>query len=235
MKKLSLLVATLLIATVGSVYAAFIYPGANGTATSTSYRTIYLEQSQQSGNIGDFSLASDIDKITLDQAYHAPDLVNSDYTVTMLTKFKTTNNTNPQVKFTFTPKAGANATIKSVGVDSYIYFGFVVNHTYDDPTTEAVENDPIFSVTYNKTNCITIHNVDYAGELNDKNYKWTKEDDGSFSVTLTHIDTVEKIVNLSKTFVLDTIEEYEAFKEAMGDEFVNLVVTATTIKPDELV
>lgn len=234
MKRLSLLVATLLIATIGSVYAAFIYPGANGTATSTSYRTIYLEQSQQAGNIGDFSLSSDIDKITLDQAYHDPELINSDYTVTMLTTFKTLNNTDPQVKFTFTPKAGANATIKSVGVDSYIYFGFVVNHTYDDPTTETVENDNIFSVTYDKTNYITIHNTDYDGELNDRNYKWNKED-GSFTITLTHIDTVEKIVKLSKTFKLDTIEEYEAFKEAMGDEFVNLVVTATTIQPNESV
>ena len=232
MKRLSLLVAMLLIATIGGVYAAFIYPGANGTATSTSYRTIYLEQSQQSGNIGDFSLESDIDKITLDQTYHDPDLVSSDYTVKMITTFKTEGNTNPSVKFTFTPKAGANATIKSQGVDSYIYFGFVVTHTYDDPTTEAVETDPIFSVTYDKTNFITIHNTDYDGELNDRNYKWTEED-GVFTVTLTHLDTVEEIVNLSKTFKLDTIEEYEAFKEAMGDEFVNLVVTATTISPSQ--
>ncbi|MBO7215258.1 MAG: hypothetical protein J6V66_07210 [Clostridia bacterium] len=234
MKRLSLLVAMLLVATIGGVYAAFIYPGANGTATSTSYRTIYLEQSQQSGNIGDFTLASDIDKITLDQTYHDPELKNSDYTVKMITTFKTEGNKNPQVKLTFIPKAGANASIKSIGVDSYIYFGFVVNHTYDDPTTDAVENDAIFSVTYDKTHYITIHNTDYDGNLDDRNYIWNKELDGTFTVTLTHIDTVEEIVNLAKTFKLDTIEEYTKFRESMGDEFVNLVVTATTINPESV-
>lgn len=231
MKKLSLLVATLLIATIGGVYAAFIYPGQTGGAKGEVNRAIYLEQATQSGNIGDFTLSSDINKISLDQKKHDPELVNSDYTVVMTTTYNNESE-NPNIKIVFKPKTGANATIKSKCVDSYIYFGFVSSHKYDDPTTTEVESLDIFTVpNYDAAHCITIHNTDYVGTEDQFNYKWTRETDGTFSVTLTAITSVDQMVQLANTFVLDTIEEYEAFKQAMGDELVNLIVTATTVKP----
>ncbi len=227
MKRLSLLVAIFLIATIGGAYAAFIYPGAQGNATSEHSRAIYLESATQSGNIGDFAISSNITRISMDQTSHDENLVNSNYNVKM--KFEYSAGSYPEILLTFTPKAGASEEIKTNGKTTYVYLGFVTDHVYDDPSTPNADNIAIFDVPYDKTQVITIHPKNYSTELGANELKWGEPVDGVFTVQLTMINTEEKLVQLTKDFNLDSIEKYEAFKTALGDTFVNLLVTATTV------
>ena len=228
MKRLSLLVAIFLIATIGGAYAAFIYPGAQGNATSEHTRAIYLESATQSGNIGDFAISSNITRISMDQTSHDENLVSSNYNVKM--KFEYSAGSYPEISLTFTPKAGASEDIKTNGKTTYVYLGFVTDHVYDDPSTPAADNIKIFDVPYDKEQVITIHPKNYSTALGANELKWGEPDvNGVFTVQLTMINTEEMLVKLTQNFELDSIEKYEAFKTALGDTFVNLVVTATTV------
>ena len=60
----------------------------------------------------------------------------------------------------------------------------------------------------------------------DANVTWTPESDGSFSYTL-NADQLKTMISLSRTFVLDTKAEHDAFRTALGGNIVARVTDGT--------
>ena len=213
MKKLGLVVGSLVLATIGGVYANWVY--LTDTNININHRVAAFGMTDITNGVaqvGSYTVEDNIGTFEIDQK----DTVTPDYTAVLLRQYDT--GSAPQITITFTTQVGASEVIKENGIETYVYFGFSTMPTYDDPTTGAVEADEIFNVTYDIDNYITI------GCANDPSatYKWSATGtEGVLSVTLNISE--EDLITLN-TFVLDSIEKNQAFEDALSE--FNIWVTS---------
>lgn len=216
MKKLGLVVGSLVLATIGGVYANWVYLGNTNVSLTHGVGTFGMaDVIQDSGaTVGMYTAGGNIKDFTIDQK------AADNYTAVLKTNYEDESDTSPEITITFTAKTGAANDIVENGIQTYLYFGFASMPTYDDPTTDAVETDEIFSVVYDASNYITIGRVDDTSAK----YKWSKT--GTAGVLEVQINdlALADIISLN-TFVLDSIEKNRAFEAAL-DEF-NMYVTSS--------
>ena len=136
--------------------------------------------------------------LTIDQA-------NEDHEAKLV--FGSNNDEEPYLKVTFTPAANAPQAIKENAVPSEVYFTVTTTMQYDGVDIFTFSNP--------------------GNGVLDNTFTWTKESDGTFTYTMNKAE-LEAAISLSKTFVLDTKAEHDAFGEALAGN-IKVWVTDGTV------
>lgn len=208
MKKLSILIALMLVVTISGVYAAWSYAGTNDIADAFAESKITIADVELTGANGVYTIESNL-ILTVDQANdkHEAKLVFS------------ANDGNPvHMTVTFKPASNAPAAIKENAVPSELYFGTTV------PMQYKIDGEGNYSATGTPTDILKFKNVS-NGNL-DVNVTWTKQADGSFTYTLDQA-ALEEQIQLTQTFVLDLKSEHDAFREALSGNVIARVTDGT--------
>jgi len=202
MKKLSLLVALMLLVTIGGVYATWSYAGTNDIADAFAEATITITDAELTGANGTYSITSNL-VLSVDQASVAHDakLV-----------FASTNGDPIYLKVTFTPSPNAPDDIKEHAVPTELYFGTTTPMQYKidaQGNYDAVNGTP--------TDILKFNNV--ANTTFEENVVWNEEADGTFTYTMDQT-ALEQEIQLSRTFVLDIKAEHDAFRDALNGNVI---------------
>ncbi len=198
MKKLSILIALMLLVTVGGVYATWSYAGTNDIADAYAEAKVTITDATLTGANGTYKVESNL-VLTIDQATddnHEAKLV-----------FDSNNSEEIFLKVTFTPSKNAPETIKENAVPSELYFGTTTTMQY------KMDEEGNYSETGTPTDIFTFSNSG-NGTL-DNTFTWTKEANGTFTYTM-YEDDLKDAIQLSQTFVLDLKSEHDAFRTALN-------------------
>ncbi len=200
MKKLSVLIALLLCVTIGGVYAAWSYAGTEDIADAYAEAKVTIADAELTGANGTYKIESNL-VLTVDQA-------NEDHEAELV--FASNNSDAIFLKVTFTPAANAPQDIKDGAVPSELYFGTTTTMQYKMDAEGNYDADgtatDIFTFT-NPSDGVFSPNVD-----------WNKEED-AFTYTLDETQ-LKSMISLSRTFVLDTKGEHDAFREVLNGNIV---------------
>ncbi len=216
MKKLSILIALVLCATIGGVYAAWTYAGTDDIADAYSEAKITITDAELSGANGTYAITSNL-VLTVDQAdeNHYAKLVFA------------SNNSDPIfLKVTFTPSANAPDSVKENAVESELYFttSTAMEYKVDAEGNYSEEGTPVKILTFSNP----------GNGILDNKFVWHKEDDGTFTYTLdqTALEDMimlnEDVNGTGETFRLDTKAEHDAFREACNGNVVARVTDGKT-------
>ncbi len=217
MKKLSTLIAILLIATIGGVYATWNY--SQGEVTS---RTSYFD---------------DITKITdkvVDNAKGEIVITKNDLAITIddsdndhFAEWKLTGS----LTVTFTPNAGADQTVKDSGID--LEWSLLTTNSGTGSTTWVYEGVNVFFV---KTDAVTLSKDNADKTSTPGSFIWTIEASDliskitfyntEYSDTVNRPTTGETPVN--SNLKLDTVAKYDAFKLALHSGTIGIKIAEKT-------
>lgn len=208
MKKLSAIIALAVCLTIGGVYAAWHYAGTDDIADVFAEAKVTITDATLDGANGVYTITSNL-VLEVEQANdaHEAELV-----------FKSNNSEDIFLKVTFKPASFAPDDIKESAVPSELYWGTTV------PMQYKVDGEGNYSATGTPVDIFTFSNV--SNDHLDENITWTPESDGSFSYTL-DVDDLKGMISLSRTFVLDTKAEHDAFRAALGGNIVARVTDGT--------
>ena len=191
MKKLSTLIAIILIATIGGVYASWNYANSSTGFGIHDEKAILLTEAVQEGAAGAYTLTHNIDTISIEPE------TQENKKAEMVATY-TAGASTPSITLTFTPKSNASKEIKTNGVKSYVYFGMAQDLQW--------QGNSVFGFTYGKTSPITIDIMGSGAQ-----YAWEDEDeDGVFTCTINFTE-IEDIVELATDVYLPSIEDYNSF------------------------
>ncbi|MBQ9706497.1 MAG: hypothetical protein IJV78_01235 [Clostridia bacterium] len=231
MKKLSLLVALLLIATIGGVYATWTYVG-NDQIHTFSPKGVIMEDVEIEGTVGSYTIESNFVQGRIDQA-KGGDTDPSKYYKAVLDYELKAGDADAKVTFKFTPNATAGKDIQTKGVTTYLWFGDSgMTYKTDGEGNYNAEGTAhnIFSFTYHTENYITIHPMGTDISLMDatRNFVW-EYDNVNKVFYFTFIDEANDIRSMESVFtlndfVLDVESEYAAFKTAING-FIRTVIS----------
>ena len=231
MKKLSLLVALLLIATIGGVYATWTYVG-NDQIHTFSPKGVIMEDVEIEGTVGSYTIESNFVQGRIDQA-KGVDTNPSEYYKAVLRYELKAGDDHAKVTFKFTPNATAGKDIQTKGVTTYVWFGDSgMTYKTDGEGNYNAEGTAhnIFSFTYHTENYITIHPIgtNISGMDATRNFVWEYDDINKvfyfdFIDEANSIRSMESVFTLND-FVLDVESEYAAFKTAING-FIRTVVS----------
>ncbi len=233
MKRLSLLVSILLVATIGGVYATWNYVGSDQVHTMTT-KGVVMEEVVISGAVGEYAIESNFVQGRIDQA-KGTDTDPSKYHKAVLSYELKDGATDALVNIKFTPTATASNDILEKGVVTYLWCGDggMVYKTDAEGNYDANGTaQSIFDCVYDKENYITIHPVgtNLTGLDQTKNFVWTKGAENTFVFTFVDeandVRGMESVFTLND-FVLDEESEYTAFKTAIN-KFIRCVVSNKT-------
>ena len=208
MKKLSVLIALMLLLTVGGVYATWSYAGTNDIADAFAEAKVTIADVELIGANGVYKIESNL-VLTVDQA-------NEDHEAKLV--FGSNDSQPIFLKVTFTPAANAPQSIKEEAVPTELYFGTTTEMEYK---MDAQGN---YSETGTAKKIFTFANPS-DGDFS-PNVTWNEESDGSFTYTLDET-ALSSMISLSQTFVLDTKAEHDAFREALTGNIVARVTDGT--------
>ena len=214
MKKLSLLIALILCATIGGVYAAWTYAGTDDIADAYSEAKITITDATLSGANGTYAITSNL-VLSVDQA-------DEDHYAKLV--FESNNSEAIFLKVTFTPSPNAPDTIKENAVPSEFYFTTSTDMTY------SVDAQGNYSATGTPVDILVFSNP--SDGTFSPNFEWVKED-GVFTYTLnetqlkTMITLNQDVNGTGKTFRLDTKAEHDAFRTACNGNVVARVTDGT--------
>lgn len=197
-RKISLLVALILCATIGGVYAVWTYAGTGENHMSIA-KGVNLTTSIQEGTEGAYTLTIGDVVFTIDQR------ASGDYTP-VLHADKAQHATSATMYFHFTPTEIASLEVENNCVVSYISFS----------SSAVYEGDNIFKFP---NGYITVDKVNGTGE-----HKWTKNGDGSFTFSMSGEELLEYI-QLEDGFYLDTKAKYDAFDTALLASNINIKIS----------
>lgn len=201
MKKLSLLLALMLVVTVGGVYATWSYAGTNDIADAYAEAKVTITDAVLTGANGTYAIESNL-VLSVDQK-------NDDHEAELV--FASNNSEAIYLKVTFTPSASASQTIKEEAVPSELYFGTTTDMTY------KIDGEGNYDVNGTPTKILKFKNE--SDGVFSANVTWTKQTDGSFTYTLNEAELKEQI-QLNRTFVLDIKGEHDAFREALNGNII---------------
>ena len=227
MKKLSTLIAILLIATIGGVYATWNYVG-NEQVHSFTTKGVVMEEVVVEGSVGAYSITSSLVQGRIDQA-KGNDTTPSKYHKAVLS-YELSGAAKLSVAFTPTSTAGAD--VKANGVVTYLWFGdggMIYKTDAEGNYNANGQANAIFNIAHNDQNYITIHPVgtDISAMDEDTNFVWAADGNGNFvfdfiGSTTGHADF--SAVFTLNDFVLDQESEYYAFKNSIN-AFIRCVVS----------
>ena len=208
MKKLSLLIALMLLVTVGGVYATWSYVGSTDIIDALAESKVTIEDAVIEGTYGIYKIESNL-VLTVDQANdnHEAELV-----------FGSNDGQAVYLKVTFTPSTNAPKAIKDNAVPSELYFGVTT------PMQYKVDADGNYADDGTAVDIFTFENPG-DGHLNNT-FTWSKNADGTFVYELDETALKEQI-QLSQTFVLDIKAEHDAFRTALAGNIVARVTDGT--------
>ena len=208
MRKLSILMALMLLVSVGGVYATWSYAGTNDIADVLAEAKVTITDIKLEGANGTYTIESNL-VLTVDQAdeNHKAKLV-----------FGSNNDKPIFLKVTFKPATNAPQDIKNNAVLTELYYGVSTDMRY------KMDGDGNYSETGTPTDIFKFTNPS-DGILNNT-ITWTKEDDGSFTYTMDQA-ALEAQIALSQDFVLDTKAEHDAFRAALAGNIVVRVTDGT--------
>ena len=210
MKKLSLLVATLLIATIGGVYATWNY--SQGDVVS---RSSYFDQ-----------VTKITDKV-VENAKGVIEITQNDLTITIDDSdndhFAEWNLTG-SITVKFTPNAGADSTVKESGID--LQWNLVTTNTGTGSTT-WVYGDPATKIFCVNTEAVTLAKGSADKLAVPGSFVWTVSANELISkITFysNEVDTSKNVVGTNSNLYLDTVAKYDAFKLALHSGTIGIVV-----------
>lgn len=201
MKKLTVLLALMLVVTIGGVYATWSYAGTNDIADSFAEAKVTITDAVLTGANGTYTIESNL-VLSIDQKNdnHETELIYS------------SNDGQPiYLKVTFTPAANAPQEIKNAAVPSELYFGTTTTMTY------SIDADGDYDANGTATEIFKFKNKS-DGNFS-KNFDWNSESNGTFTYTLDEAALKDEI-QLSQTFVLDTKAEHDKFREALSGNII---------------
>ena len=215
MKKLSTLIALVLIATIGGVYATWNYAGTNTNIGIYENQTITLENAVQDGAAGTFTLEHNIKSINI-----APDDQLTKNAVIVPT-YTSTSDTKPSLTLTFTPATNAGDVIERDALAAYVYFGTERSFTWNGKA--------VFTFAVNSTKPIKIDTADKTASQ----YHWEKQ--GSSFVCKIEFADISNIValNVDNPISLPTIDDYNQFQQEvfLNGHTLQLHMHLTNINP----
>ena len=208
MKKLSLLIALMLLVTVGGVYATWSYAGTNDIADAYAEAEVTIKNVELTEANGTYKIESNL-VLTVDQA-------NEDHEAKLV--FGSNDGQAVYLKVTFTPSANAPKTIKDNAVPSELYFGVTTPMQYkmDASGNYADDGTAVDIFKFKNPSDGTLNNT----------FTWSKNADGTFVYELDETALKEQI-QLSQTFVLDIKAEHDAFRTALAGNIVARVTDGT--------
>ena len=217
MKKLTLLIALIVAVTIGGVYATWTYTGTSDIVDVDKEVVINMEAATLSGTPGEYTVSTNITAFDITQAGTA----GAEFHLATLRVLTDSQNTAPKITITFTPSTGADATMKTKGVETQFYFTTSAPMTYDSDnifTFGATAATPHKILTVGST--ATGHDLVWVPDDVDNPTKFTCEISGEAAI-LEHI-------KLTKDFILDTKAKHDVFKAAANAN-IKLVVNDGTI------
>ena len=213
MKKLSLIMALVLVATVGGVYATWTYSGDSIIHTSSSKAAVVTEVEETTEALGSYSVSTNLVSMEIDQAKDTAD----EYHQAVLKPIYTEGTSEYQLVVTYTPSAFVSNDVKENGLKTYLWF---VNDAtwkcdedgYYDANAEAKS---VFNLPYDRTKPIVIYPANSTETTSDSVLKWTKVENGNdvyFTCTIAgeNAKTFEDLIDLNK-IVLDTASINDRF------------------------
>ena len=201
MKKLTVLLALMLVVTIGGVYATWSYAGTNDIADSYAEATVTITDAVLTGANGTYAIESNL-VLSIDQK-------NDNHETELI--YSSTDGQPIYLKVTFTPAANAPQEIKNDAVPSELYFGTTTTMTY------SIDADGDYDANGTATEIFKFKNKS-DGNFS-KNFDWTPESNGTFTYTLDEAALKEQI-QLSQTFVLDTKAEHDKFREVLNGNII---------------
>ena len=218
MKKLSLLVAILLIATIGGVYATWNY--SQGDVVSKS------------------SYFDEVTKITdkvVENAKGVIEITHNDLTITIDDSdndhFAEWNLTG-SITIKFTPNAGADSTVKEHGID--LQWNLVTTNTGTGSTT-WVYGDPATKIFCVNTEVVTLTKESADDVAVPGSFVWTVSAEELISRITFYSNVVDTNINninsagANSNLYLDTVAKYDAFKLALHSGTIGIVVAENNV------
>ena len=222
MKRLSLLIAILLVATIGGVYASWTYTDASSEIKGNGSVGLSLSAATEAGAAGSFAISENITSLEISETG-----VN-DKTAQLVATYEA-GASNVKIGVTFTPAATANDDIKTNGVEAYVYFGTNDNITWEMDTDEngSLESANLFKFAHAAdATAIKINKVGGA------DYAWTNQGESFFCELNLSLD---EFIALGGIFKLENINDYNAFETAMKGSKPNagadIHIHVTTVNP----
>lgn len=202
MKKLSTLIAIILIATIGGVYATWNYAGTTTNIGVQENKTITLEDAVLDGAAGTFTLSHNINTIVITPV---------DQETKEAQVFATyTSGNAPVFTLTFTPAPNAGS-IADYALTSYVYFGTENDYKWDWDKNPETESTSLFKFpNASKAEPYVINATNETGG----DYTWVEED-GKFTCTITFAKITE-IIDFAQVLKLPEIDDYNALVSAFG-------------------
>lgn len=221
MKKLSMLIAMILCVTIGGVYASWTYADANTEIKGGSSVNVALSGATQAGAAGVLTISENVTSLEISETS------TEDKTAKMVATYENGAN-QVRLYLTFTPASTANDTIKTEGVETYVYFG--TNDNINWKMSDEVEK-PLFAFEHDKNNAIKIGTKDSS-----ETHKWSVPENGFTGYYECEIILdLDKVVALGGTFQLNNINDYTEFETALkgtkDGANADIHIHATTINP----
>ena len=209
MKKLSILIALFLCATIGGVYATWSYAGSTDIIDQKAEALVTVTAATTTGANGTYVITTNL-VMEIDQ--------ESATSHKAVLKFAS-NDSNPiQLKVVFTPSAHAPLSVKNGAVASKLYFATSTSMQYkmDADGNYSATGTPVdvFSFTNNASNKLDIPAY-VEGSLDNK---WVKQGD-AFVYTMNETE-LKAAITLSQDFILDLKTEHDAFSDAVSGNIV---------------
>lgn len=209
MKKLSLLIAVLLLVTIGGVYATWSYAGTDDIADAYEETKVVITDAVLAGSNGVYDIESNL-VLYVDQA-------NDKHETKLL--YEAADSSKPiSIKVTFTPAEHASQEIKNNAIPSEFYFTTTTDMTY------SIDADGNYSATGTPTKILKFKN--YSDNDFIPNVTWTKQADGSFVYEL-DAEAIKNQIQLNQIFVLDTKAEHDAFRASLNGNIMARITDGT--------
>lgn len=221
MKKLSMLIALILIATIGGVYATWTYVTDSQVHSMSTKGVVLTDLSTTQPTVGSYTINSNLNQGIIDQ--NKDTLPDEDYHKAILTYELKEGASTPSLSVKYTPAVGVSNDIAENGLITYVWFG-APGMTYD--CDGDGDQDDIFLVPYGEANYITIHPIGTEITPDARNFVWTKSGNdfvcNIIGEGLVHTD-FSAVFTLNDV-VLDTEAKYNAYKNSIT-KFIRCVVS----------
>ena len=194
MKKITLIVAALVIATIGGVYATWNYAGVATDIGIQTNQAITMENAVQNGQAGTYEMTTNLTAINI-----TPN-TQEDKIATLK---PTMDGDNVVITLKFTPTVNAGDDIEKNALTSYIYFDVERDFKWN--------GEDIFLFAHDATQAIVINRADSTEE----GYKWETTDEIDYFTCTITLNFAE-LVAIQAGIELPTIDDYNDFIAAIG-------------------
>lgn len=218
MKKLSVLIASLLCVTIGGVYATWYYATSNNVGDKHQHIGLELTADKLQGGYGSYTVEVKVG-MWIDPAsensYEAAlyfGAADIDGNVTPAQP------TDEAIVITYTPDTYVPDDVDNFGLTTYWSLSWKKGDLTNLADWKYGSTTPIFS-SIDTTTVTTIYPNGTDGQTN----VWSAKADGKFTYTIT-VQTLSNMINLSTGITLDSITKYNEFQAALSGGTIGINV-----------